>query len=161
MIPEQSMSITARDIPLGVHSTLPSPVPKRKLLWVDDSSVLLSLYKTVFERLGFEIASFISPKEALASLSGHRPDAAILDYDMPEMSGAALASSIKHRLPKLPIILYTGKDSIPRAAHRSVDAVCFKAAPCQRLIAAIEHLLPRRHPKPGNSPRSSRRLSNV
>lgn len=152
MLRDQSISVTARNVPLGV----PSALPKRKLLWVDDSSVLLSLYKAVFEKLGFEIEAFVSPKDALTSLSWHRPDVAILDYDMPEMNGAALASSIKHRLPKLPVILYTGKGSIPRAAHRLVDAVCFKAAPRQRLMAAIEHLLPPRHPRP----RSSRRLSN-
>jgi two-component system capsular synthesis sensor histidine kinase RcsC len=102
--------------------------------------MLLSLYESVFASLGFEVLAASSPNEALQHLSSHGADIAILDYDMPEMDGGALASLIKDRCPMLPVILYSGNTSIPNVARRWVDAVCAKAAPRGELLATIERL---------------------
>jgi DNA-binding NtrC family response regulator len=79
-------------IPLGgsptigaAHLALPQPWKGRRLLWVDDSRLLLSLYKSVFENLRFEVLATSSPDEALEHVSSNAPDVAILDYDMPEI----------------------------------------------------------------------------
>ena len=116
------------------------PWKRRRLLWVDDSQVLLSLYKAVFESLGFEVLAIASPQEALCRLSSDAADVAILDYDMPEMDGGELASFIKNRFPMLPVILYTGSAGIPEDVLCCVDAVCAKAAPREELVAMIERL---------------------
>ena len=110
----------------------------QKLLWVDDSRLLLGLYKTVFEGFGFEVQATCSPHEALDHLSSRAADVAILDYEMPEMDGGVLASLIKGRHPEVPVILYSGSDGIPSDAHRWVDAICSKTAPREELLAAIE-----------------------
>jgi CheY-like chemotaxis protein len=76
---------------------------------------------------------------------------AILDYDMPEMDGGALASMIKSRVPGMPIILYTGSTKVPRRARCCVDAICAKASPREDLLLVIERLLRRsatRHSEP-------------
>jgi CheY-like chemotaxis protein len=117
------------------------PPPKgQKLLWVDDSGALLSLYKAVFENLGFAVTATSSPGEALSDASLGTADVAILDYDMPEMDGAKLARLIKGRHPHLPVILYSGSNSIPHSANRCVDAICSKGAPRAELLAMIERL---------------------
>ena len=124
---------------------LPLPVntqPLPRLLWVDDSRMLLSLYRAIFEGLGFEVLATSSPAEALHHLSSHGADIAILDYDMPEMDGGILASMIKDLCPMLPVILYSGNTSIPQVARRCVDAVCAKATPRGELLATIERLSP-------------------
>jgi CheY-like chemotaxis protein len=145
----QRESLMAEIVSQGVFGSLPegsshliSPQPwtKRRLLWVDDSRVLLSLYKSVFESLGFEVVASSSPEEALGLLSSDVIDIAILDYDMPEMNGGVLASLIKDQFPALPIILYTGSTYIPCSAHGAVDGVCDKAAPREELLAMIERL---------------------
>src|SRR6266446_6480273 len=88
-----------------------------RLLWVDDSRPLLSLYKSVFESLGFEVLATSSPAEALDHVASDSTDVAILDYDMPEMDGVVLASLLKDRCPMLPVILHSGNTNIPDSAH--------------------------------------------
>jgi DNA-binding NtrC family response regulator len=116
---------------------LPSP-KKQTILWVDDSSALLSLYQAVFGRLGFEIVITSSPQEALKQAGA--VDLAILDYDMPDMNGAALAALIKGSHGTLPVVLYSGNGSIPDSAHQWVDAICAKGAPREELLSTIDRL---------------------
>ena len=116
------------------------PWTGRRLLWVDDSRPLLSLYKSVFESLGFEVLATSSPDEAMEHVSSNAPDVAILDYDMPGMDGGMLASLIKDRYPVLPVILYSGSTGISPTAHHSVDAICAKTAPHEELLRTIELL---------------------
>ena len=118
---------------------LPQPW-RRRVLWVDDSRLLLSLYKSVFENLGFEVQARPSPEEALHHLSSGATDVAILDYDMPEMDGGKLALLIKAQSPTLPVILYTGSTCVPHSVRYCVDAVCAKGAPREQLVAVIERL---------------------
>ena len=109
-----------------------------RLLWVDDSQALLSLYKSVFESLGFAVWTTASPEEALRHASLATADVAILDYEMPEMNGEMLAYHIKNRHPWLPVILYSGSPCIPQSA--SVDAICAKGAPREELLTTIQRL---------------------
>jgi CheY-like chemotaxis protein len=112
---------------------------------------LLSLYKAIFESLGFEVVTTLSPLEALDRLSWEQIDVVILDYDMPEMDGGALASMIKSRVPGMPIILYTGSTKVTRRARCCVDGICAKASPRGELLLVIERLLRRsatRHSEP-------------
>ncbi len=147
----QHQSVAAAEIPpampLGgspaidrADLALPQPWRGRRLLWVDDSRPLLSLYKSVFESLGFEVLATSSPDEALEHVSSNAPDVAILDYDMPGMDGGMLALLIKDRYPVLPVILYSGSTGIPPTAHHWVDAICAKAAPREELLTTIELL---------------------
>jgi CheY-like chemotaxis protein len=114
------------------------------LLWVDDSRTLLSLYKSVFEDLGFAVCATSSPREALHHASADKTDSAIdvaiLDYEMPEMNGGELAHLLRFQHPTLPIILYSSSTCIPASVNDSVDAVCVKGAPRQELLATIEWL---------------------
>jgi len=136
--------VLPRDIVSGasaIASACPAqPGKSRRLLWVDDSEVLLSLYKAVFEHLGFEVLASASPERTLDKLSSAAADVAILDYDMPEINGGDLASAIKDQFPTLPVILYTAK-LIPHTVRCCVDAVCAKAAPREDLLTTIERLL--------------------
>jgi CheY-like chemotaxis protein len=145
----QDQSIAAEILPTmpldgsiaSEHAVATQPWKGRRLLWVDDSRLLLSLYQTVFESLGFDVMATSSPEEALNHVWSNAADVAILDYDMPEMDGGELASLIKDRCPRLPVILFSGCASIPHRAHRWVDAICPKAAPREELLTMIEQLL--------------------
>jgi DNA-binding NarL/FixJ family response regulator len=126
------------------RSKLASPSPSlprhKKLLWVDDSEDMLSLYKSIFERLGFEIWATSSPHDALDAGCLSAIDLAILDYEMPELDGGQLASMIKNRHPQMPVILYSGSLCIPRKANDWVDAICSKGGPRGELLSTIQRL---------------------
>ena len=117
-----------------------SRLRRPRLLWVDDSAPLLSLYKSVFESLGFEVLTTTSPEEALLYHGAHStaPDAVILDYDMPTMNGAALAALIKDHYPLTPVILYSGNTSLPAGAQEGVNAICTKGAPREELLPRLK-----------------------
>jgi len=154
-IPMGGSPATAR-----ANLALLQPWTGRRLLWVDDSRALLSLYKSVFESLGFEVLATSSPDEALEHVSSNAPDVAILDYDMPGMDGGMLASLIKDRYPVLPVILYSGSTAIPLTAHYWVDAICAKTAPREELLTTIELLSRKASAHGAESPRSFTPSSN-
>src|SRR5260370_15672592 len=123
--------VLPRDIGSGASAIASAcaaqPGKSRRLLWVDDSEVLLSLYKAVFEHLGFEVLASASPERTLDKLSSAAADVAILDYDMPEMNGGDLASAVKNQFPTLPVILLHPYPRLPHNVARSVEAGCAKA----------------------------------
>jgi CheY-like chemotaxis protein len=62
------------------------------------------------------------PIEALGLCRRTSFDLALLDYDMPGMSGSALAQEIKFLLPDVPVVLISGYASLPPTELVFVDA---------------------------------------
>jgi DNA-binding NarL/FixJ family response regulator len=73
--------------------------------------------------------------------ASHPVDAVILDYEMPEMNGEEVATSIKKNRPELPVVMFTGSSLVPNRVKGVVDAVCDKAGSRDELLAAIRRLL--------------------
>jgi CheY-like chemotaxis protein len=70
----------------------------------------------MLRELGHEPVEMTSAKKALEAVHrGERPDRAILDYAMPEMSGVALAELLHETYPELPMLLATGYSERERA----------------------------------------------
>ncbi len=81
-------------------------------------------------------------------------DAVIVDYEMPEMDGEAVATSIKNSRPELPVIMFSGSSLVPSRVKNVVDAVCDKAGSRDELLAAINRVLGNRsnyQPRPAIS----------
>jgi signal transduction histidine kinase len=93
------------------------PTPTRRVLLVDDDPLVLAATSDMLRELGHETIETTSAKEALEFLrGGERPDLAILDYAMPEMSGSVLADLVRDISPGLPLILATGYSDRENAA---------------------------------------------
>jgi signal transduction histidine kinase len=102
----------ARD-PVSADQALDTPVlvesAALRVLLVDDDPLVLAATADMLRELGHETIETTSAKRALQVLgAGERPDLAILDYAMPEMSGSALADLIHEICPELPLLLATG-----------------------------------------------------
>ena len=81
----------------------------RRILLVDDDPLVLMVTADMLRELGHQPMEMSSAHEALEVLrAGERPDLAILDYAMPEMSGVALANAVRETCPDLPLLLATG-----------------------------------------------------
>ncbi|MGC2787601.1 MAG: response regulator [Roseiarcus sp.] len=81
----------------------------RRVLLVDDDPLVLMATADMLRELGHEPIEMTSAKKALEAVrGGERPDLAILDYAMPEMSGVALAELLREAYPELPLVLATG-----------------------------------------------------
>jgi signal transduction histidine kinase len=81
----------------------------RRILVVDDDPLVLASTSDMLRELGHAPIGVASPRKALEVLrDGTRPDLAILDYAMPEMTGLALAELMREVCPGLPLLLATG-----------------------------------------------------
>ena len=94
------------------------------ILCVDDEVLLLNLTVSLCKELPdvTEVTGFWQPQEALAWAKDHAPDVALLDIDMPGMSGLELAKGLKEAHPDTAVIFLTGY------AQYAVDAFAMHAS---------------------------------
>jgi len=75
---------------------------------VDDDFDYLTITKTKLEKMGFEVITAESQKDAEEKIQDFRPDLAILDLMMEkEDSGFILSYQLKKKYPGLPVIIAT------------------------------------------------------
>lgn len=79
----------------------------RRLLFVDDEEGLLDLYRSAFERLGYEVCVAASLGAARTALVDATVDLVVLDIRLGEGSGLELLREVKAVRPDLPIVLNT------------------------------------------------------
>lgn len=90
--------------------------------YVDDNPKSSRLLSSVLEECGFRVIAKNDPLEALAQCRGTNFDVALLDYEMPSMSGSQLAQEIKFLVPDVPVVLISGRTEIPSSELAFVDA---------------------------------------
>jgi len=125
---------------------LPSGSP-RPILLVDDEPSLLDATRKRLEHAlpGVEFLSFLDGTEALEETVGQALGLAILDVDMPAMSGFQLAERLHARCPDLPILFLTGthrEDVVDDLARVGAVGWFQKPVRGQVLIDAVrDHIL--------------------
>jgi CheY-like chemotaxis protein len=79
---------------------------------VDDSKMILNIYRTVLHNLGCESIPFELPVIAVERVKEDRPDVILTDLNMPGLTGLDLTARIRQWFPKekLPIIMVTTQD---------------------------------------------------
>ena len=121
------------------------------LLYVDDDEALISVMSRMLARQGYVVESLDNPQEAIDRLREpqRRPDVAILDYNMPQMSGISLARAIRTLDARLPIILTSGPvtDELrDQARAAGIDHVIEKPDTSRELAGLIAGLAGRHAP---------------
>lgn len=116
---------------------------KKKVLCVDDSPAVLSVCKDLLEDNGFEALTVADGASALELLAQHPHgiDIAVLDYELPGMTGLPLAESIKKLSPNVAVVMFSG--SPPREGSSSpwIDFVLNKAEGISALLRVIHDLI--------------------
>ena len=92
------------------------------VFYVDDNPKSSRFLASVLEECGFRVITKNDPIEALALCRQTYFDVALLDYEMPLMSGAKLAQEIKYLVPDVPVVLISGRASLPSSELAFVDA---------------------------------------
>jgi DNA-binding response OmpR family regulator len=80
------------------------------VLAVDDEAGILRLIKLELTTQGFRVVTAASGEEALRMAEEQRPDIALLDIVMPEMTGLEVMRRLRER-SSIPVILLTAKGS--------------------------------------------------
>ena len=83
---------------------------KLNVLLVDDDELIQSTMQAILEILGHTVVTTSSGEEALTKLeAGARPDAVILDMNMPGLGGTGTLPRLRALRPTVPVLLATGR----------------------------------------------------
>jgi FixJ family two-component response regulator len=95
----------------------------------DDSSVLRGLAR-LFSSVDLHLQTFSEPGKFLEYAQTHRPDVALLDVCMPQMSGLEVQSRLRELSPSTRVIVFTGKaDAAVRSTALNAGASAFFTKP--------------------------------
>jgi PAS domain S-box-containing protein len=117
-----------------------------KILFVDDEKMLVDIGERILKRLGYEVCSRTSPREAL-ELFKSKPnyfDLVISDQTMPGMTGDALAKELMKINPGIPVILCTGYSQLinqQKAVENGIKALVMKPILINEMADAISNVL--------------------
>jgi serine phosphatase RsbU (regulator of sigma subunit)/CheY-like chemotaxis protein len=114
-------------------------------LVVDDNETTRYLFRRWLRGAGFDILEASSGGEALAIIAGTTPDIAVLDVNLPDMSGYDVCEAVKHHSPSVPVlhVSATATDIASRSAglRRGADAYLVEPIEREELLATVEALL--------------------
>jgi ATP-dependent Clp protease ATP-binding subunit ClpA len=110
---QQSLSLRATSN--GEESAPAHPT----VLLVDDNRDLLQFLERLMAESGWELMAAESASEARMMVAKRKPNAALLDYMLPDGNGVELAQQLKQILPNLQVIMMTGSMLAPEE-----EAIC-------------------------------------
>jgi DNA-binding NtrC family response regulator len=88
-----------------------------RVLVVDDEDGVRSGLRRFLALSGFEVSEARDCAEAVEAASRTAPEAALVDYNLPDGSGVELLARLKVAAPDLPVIVLTGHGSIELAVQ--------------------------------------------
>ncbi len=116
-----------------------------KVVAVDDSRMILNIYKATLHELGYDPVLFEFPASALEWLRREKPAMVLTDLNMPGMTGIALTREIRrlYRPEQLPIIMVTTQNESQdneAARQAGVNTILHKPFNATSLGAAMGSL---------------------
>jgi CheY-like chemotaxis protein len=115
--------------------------PGRRVLVADDDAPVRDLYKEVAAKVGVEIDLVASGRDAIEALKTRKYDLALLDLNMPRLSGWEVLDYLRGRYDSRPrrLFIVTGfSDQVVSAADREVvSAVIYKPVSAEELSTLL------------------------
>ncbi len=119
---------------------------KQKIVAVDDSRMILNIYKATLHELGYDPVVFEFPASALEWLRKEKPRMVLTDLNMPDITGIELTREIRKIYSKeeLPVIMVTTQNEAndnEAAQQAGVDRIIHKPFNAKSLQNAIDRFL--------------------
>ncbi len=116
------------------------------VFYVDDNAASRKLLTGVLETRGFLVVAAEDPVEALDRSRKVAFDVALLDYQMPGMSGTQLARELKQIDADLPVVLISGLAALPSDELAFVNVHLGSGTRLEQLLDTIQMLAYERLP---------------
>ncbi|HWQ35182.1 MAG TPA: sigma-54 dependent transcriptional regulator [Blastocatellia bacterium] len=117
---------------------------RNRILIVDDEVGIRFGVRDFLRSGGYEVVEAASCREALEHFQSACPDAAIIDYQLPDGTALELLPNLKGTSPETPVIVLTGHGSIDlavRAIKEGADHFLTKPVALPALLTILERLL--------------------
>ncbi len=116
-----------------------------KVFAIDDSKMILNIYRGILHSLGCQSTLFEFPAEALKAVKTDPPDVIFTDLNMPHINGIELIRDVRRQFDKahLPIVMVTTQNETQdnEAAYAAgVDAILHKPFTAEDLGQALADL---------------------
>jgi voltage-gated potassium channel len=116
----------------------------QKLVIVDDNPVIVKLYSRLFQKAGFIPFVAGDGKEGLEVILDQKPQAAVIDYQLPKMSGIDLCRRVRQQMNGDPIklVLFTtdgSRGTRQSALASGADAVVVKSPDASEIIHTVSN----------------------
>ncbi|HEX4894589.1 MAG TPA: response regulator [Hyphomicrobiaceae bacterium] len=85
----------------------------KQCLVVDDSDIIRTVARRILEKLRMEVSEAVDGQQALERCSSRMPDAILLDWDMPGMSGIDFLVRLSSLQGKRPFVIYCTTENDP------------------------------------------------
>lgn len=119
------------------------------VLCIDDEEIILSLLKSTLQAYGHRALVANGGSEGVEMAASGPVDAVILDYNMADMNGSAVAAEIRRVAPRAPILMFSGdRKRIPARGFALVDAFVEKPAEMKVLMSALSKAMAVPPPSP-------------
>jgi response regulator NasT len=120
-------------------------VKRSKILIVDDDQFTLTLLSSVLEQNGYDVVQAKDGEDALNIMVLEEPDMAMLDINLPGMSGLDLAQRMRND-SSLPFMFLSGvcdEDVVKRAVEYGASGYLVKPVDVHSLLPTLESALAR------------------
>jgi|SRR6185437_3333632 len=119
----------------------PSATGGKTVLCVDDTLYVLQMLDMFLTAVGYRVLTASSGREAMELAAAFTLHAAVLDYDMPDISGLGVAQMLKRDHPRLPILMYSAHPQPQEVKVAGVVDVYVQKEHPQALVTELARLL--------------------
>jgi DNA-binding NtrC family response regulator len=120
------------------------------ILYIDDETDQRIVLAALLEYRGFRVRTARRALDALELIVTERFDVVIVDYALPDMTGAQVAQEIRGVEPSARVILFSGRAHLPAGELAYVDVHIVKGSLLDNIVETIRGLLelPNLSPEP-------------
>lgn len=117
-----------------------------RLVIIDDNPVIVKLYSRLFQKAGFAPLTATNGRDGLDVILKNKPHAAVIDYQLPAMSGIEVCRNIRRQMNghRIKLILFTADESPETRAQAmaaGADAVVVKSPDASEIIHTVNQFL--------------------
>jgi DNA-binding NtrC family response regulator len=111
------------------------------ILYVDDETDQRLFLAAILEYRGFRVKTAKRAVDALQLIATEHFAVVIVDYELPDMTGAQLAQEIRAVEPSARVILFSGRAHLPAGELAYVDVHIVKGSLLDTIVETIRGLL--------------------
>lgn len=119
----------------------PATADGKTVLCVDDTPYVLQMLDMFLTAVGYRVLTAPNGRDALQLASNFSLNAAVLDFEMPDLSGLEVAQVLRHDHPDLPILMYSAHPQHEDVKKAGVVNVYVQKEQPQALVMELTRLL--------------------